>query len=273
MRLINRMFLAGFLCLFASKLYAGEAAALRLRLLIQATPDEQTQLAHLPDTHKLRVTAGFHQKLSQLCWGFGTINMLETNYLENHPEVSPEQVELSRWYIGKLAGSQQQRGTSIDALYYYIASGGIVMNADYPVYGPAAPQKTNFLGQDYTPAELFNKISGEQVYWSYAFSGNQSGWARHPDPDARSGTQSFFLAKDQMDDLILSSIIGNRKSVTYTEGGHIVQIYGATLDAQGKVQFYHVKDSYSPFFYDAAASRVHQNGFEVTTVAELSGGL
>ena len=264
-------FIAAFIFLFvASPVFADEAASRKLRQLIEVTPKERLELNRLRNTTKLRTTRGFDQGASQLCWYFSTMNMLETNYLEAHPEVSKLEVELSRWYGGKLAGSIFVRGTSIDALNFYIRKSGIVMNTDYPKYGPDLPERTTFLGEAFTPLALFEAFNQGVIYWSYGFSDAISGWAPHPDPDALRGTTSYFSKPSRMANVIVESITTNRKSVTYTEGGHIVQIYGVTFEEQGKPKFYHIKDSYSPFFYDAAASRVHQNGIEVTALGGLN---
>jgi hypothetical protein len=251
----------------AGQARADEVAALKLRRLIEVQPHERERFKALKNSTKLRVTRGFSQGGSQLCWAFSTLNMLETNYLELNPDVAAPEVELSRWYIGKLAGSTQQRGTSIDALNHYMTPRGIVMNADYPKYGPVVPETTVFRGVAQTPQSLFEAMVGPSQFWSYAFNGQKPGWGPHPDPDALSGTRSFYLDREMMDDVIATAIEERRSAVTYTEGGHIVQIYGVTRGDGGDVEFYHVKDSYSPYFYDAAASRVHANGFEVTTLA------
>jgi hypothetical protein len=57
---------------------------------------------------------------------------------------------------------------------------------------------------------------------------------------------------------------------TSSGGGHIVELYGVDLDADGIPISYYVKDSYEPYFYVADANSAHRNGFEVSTVTDLA---
>jgi hypothetical protein len=255
--------LAVFLC-FSVTSFASYEEALRVRKQIELTSVDPH--ASLPVvTKKLRTTRGFSQGGSQFCWVFGAINMLETDYLEKNPSALPEQVELSRWHFKKATGSEDTRGTIMDALYHYSPQIGLIAEKDYSTQTLSL---TTFMGQPMTPLALRDLIFGDQVFRSYAFSDTVTGEHPHPDPDALPGTVSLFVPLNKKPE-ILDRAIQMGKAIGVTIGGHIVTVYGADYDSQGHAVKYYIKDNYPGYFYDAQPSQLYSRVFEMTSVSNL----
>lgn len=124
------------------------------------------------------------------------------------------------------------------------------------------PLQTHWKGSFVAAVDVANEVFAGQEWISYA-PGTQEAFAQHADPDARAGTQSFYTSaahiKKHIDDALAAS-----HPVTYTANGHVVLIYGADYDAQGKVLRFYIKDSYEPFLYTAAPAKLYQELVEVT---------
>ncbi len=254
------LFIFLVLNLFINNSIAGLQEARALRNLIELK--DQSILENIRSTIKLRTTRGFNQGGSQLCWIFATLNMLETNYLEKHLQIAPSDVELSRFAIGHFY-AQGSRGTSIDAINFYIDKYGLVMNEDFQI-GEEPPSQTTFLDELIPVHDLSRIFLKEDEFFAYGFHQTKRGWHPHPDPDAFSQTEAYFLDKTKFKEVVITSL-KSEISVTYTHGGHILQIYGVSLDDSGNPVSYFIKDSYPNYFYEASASRVHKFGFVVTT--------
>lgn len=250
--------------------FASYEDARKLREKIEWKWDNRPSVLAAPtETVTLRTTRGFDQEDSNFCWDFSAINMLETNYLQSHPDVTPEEVELSRWYMEKATESIYRRGTTMDALYFYMPKIGLLSLQDYPEVGSTVPEQTNFRGEPKTPFELKDVIFDEQVFWSYAFSNKKQGWDTHADSDALEGTQSFYVKPEKAPEIINQSL-RDGYAVEFTANGHSTIIYGADFDADGTALKYFIKDSYDPYFYEADANLLFDELLEITTISELA---
>lgn len=245
---------------FSSNVFADYATSLNVRQQIEWTGGSLDQVV----TKKLRTTKGFDQGGSEFCWVFATLNMLETNYLEDNPAVAPEEIELDRWHFTRATKSKMRRGTVVDALYFYSPQIGLATTT----YTGGENPSTVFRGQQISPHALRDTMINNQKFWSYAFSNAISGWSQHPDSDALKGTQSFYVSPSKKAD-ILERALKMNKAVAISISGHGLVIYGADFDAQGKAVKYYVKNSYPNYFYEADAEKLLPTIWEMTTIANL----
>jgi len=249
------------LLLITHSAFPGEQEAKAFRTLIESRGPLRANVA---EDLRLRTTKGFNQGSSVLCWAFATLNILETNFLERHPEVSPDQIELSRWALGY--HGRNTYGTMANALDTYIAKFGLVMDADYALDSGPPPLLTKFLDTTLTPIELSKRVLENLKYSSYGFIGNRTGWHQHPDQDALPGTRAYYLKRSKMRELIITSL-KKRLAIYIAREGHGTVIYGATFDSNGEPITYHIKDSGGDYFYEGDAELVHDEIWEVDTYA------
>lgn len=219
-------------------------------------------------TIKLRTTKGIDQKDSLFCWAYSTANLLETSLLEKNPNLDPEAIELSRWYMENGVPNIYHLGTVIDALYTYTVKIGYVKNTDYKRGTYEIPETINFNNQKLTPLELRALLIGDKKYTSYAISETQSGWGPHLDPDATAGKKSFYISRSDLPKLIKNSL-EKKEALAFWYDEHIVTLYGADYDLSGNPIKYYIKDSYHPYFYEARAEETHKIIIEITGISEL----
>ncbi len=204
----------------------------------------------------LRVTGALDQKDSQFCWVFSTLTIVESIFLESHPQVDPKEINLSRWYFKESTGSDKNQGAIIDAANFHSREIGLVSDADYSRSDSGQITQTIFLGEKLSPFELREKLFGGLEFWSYAISDKISGWSAHPDPTARPGNQAYFVSRSEIPRIIKNSL-DQRAPIGYWFESHVVVIYGAEYDQEGKALKYLIKDSYPPYFYEKDANVVH----------------
>lgn len=127
---------------------------------------------------ELPVSRGFHQKGSQLCWAYATLNVLESNYMAIHPQSKPEfsrrSMQFSTMkdrysrYIHGTENFISERGVAIDALQL-IRSEGLVAFEDF--VDSADPYGSyDFKGEINKAATLAEKLttlfSGLDIFYS-----------------------------------------------------------------------------------------------------------
>ncbi len=117
-----------------------------------------------------------------------------------------------------------------------------------------------------TRGELNRAVVGNQIWQSFAAAkaGGAEKFDRHPDPDARLGTNSWYMPREKFAARIKASLeAGHASEVTI--GGHTVLLYGADYDADGAPVRYYIKDSYPNYFYESDAAKLHSSLMEITT--------
>lgn len=294
----------GLLILSVSVAWAGpREKALRLRQSIEASPFKNLALVREEaEVIKLPVSRGFDQLDSQLCWTHSFFNAIETMELVKNPN---RKLELSRAAFQRrtmedrlqrrLEGTDNfmsERGTPMDALAL-ARRFGLIAWSDYSeivkgvdglyasmfrlaenssleaalnrVFGPL-PEWTSLEGRPLTPLMLAAELLGDQTWVAFA-PGSREGWADHPDPDARPETRAYVMAQGKITTVIREALRDGRP-VTYGGNGHSVMIYGASFDEAGKPLKYFIKDSYPPFFYEAAPRKLNNEMLEVTLVVK-----
>jgi hypothetical protein len=217
----------------------------------------------------LRVTDHKDQGNSQFCWVFSSIAILESMFLEKHTSVDAKDINLSPWYFKESNGSEQNEGTIIDALNFHSKKLGFVSSSDYSRSDNGKVLETTFLNKVMSPTELRKELIGDHKFWAYAISSKLSGWHPNPDPSALPGTKAFFIPRIDINDIVRKSLI-QKVPVGYWFNTHVVVIYGAQYDSNGIAIKYYIKDSYAPYFYEKAASWVHENIIVLTSLANLN---
>jgi hypothetical protein len=214
----------------------------------------------------LRVTGFADQEDSQFCWVFSSMTILESMFLEKNPQVSEEDINLSRWYFKESTSSDKNQGAIIDAVNFHSKEIGLVSNSDYKRSHSGQIVETTFLGELMSPFELREKLIGNQEFWSYAISSKLSGWNPHPDPTARVGNKAFFIPRSEITRIVRNSL-EQQAPIGYWFESHVVVIYGAEYDLDGNALKYYIKDSYPPYFYEKKASWVHK---KIKTLSGIS---
>lgn len=133
------------------------------------------------------------------------------------------------------------------------------------IYG-VPPQETHLESEaPITRAALTENVIEGAVWQSYAISRDgREGWRAHPDPDARPGVQSWFMAASKIEARIKAALQAGYP-VEITIGGHCLLIYGAAYDASSRPTRYFIKDSYPDYFYEANPRETLANLLEMTT--------
>ena len=216
----------------------------------------------------LRMTNSKDQKDSEFCWVFSSIAILESIYLEKNPKVNSDSINLSEWYFKESNGSDKYQGTMIAALNSYSKEIGIVSANDYKRSDNGKVFETTFLGEVMSPLELRDKLVGSLKFWSYAISPFISGWSAHPDPTALEGEEAYFVPRSSINNIIRKSL-KLRAAIGYWFDSHVVVIYGAKYDTNGKALKYYIKDSYPPYFYERDADFVHTKIITLTGISNL----
>ncbi|MBS1960451.1 MAG: hypothetical protein JST80_13320 [Bdellovibrionales bacterium] len=131
---------------------------------------------------------------------------------------------------------------------------------------PVLPERATFLRGKIDPKEMAASVLNSEQWMEYAAidGDHAAGWADHPDPDARSESQAYFISKD----LMMAKITESLKKgipVTFANTGHVVLIYGAKFDAKGDATEFMIKDSYPGYFYTASAASVRNQMMAIGT--------
>lgn len=260
----------GLFCLLTFNsclIHAGILESLKLRDKIKIYSSRS--IPDVFETLKLRTTRGIDQEDSLYCWAFSAANLLETSYLEKHPDVKAKNIELSRWYIENALPNRWILGTSLDAIYTFSTQVGYVMNSEYSKGSLKTLKYTQFLDKKITPLQLRDLLVGDKVFWSYAISESRQGWGEHLDPDSTDGKKSFYISRKELPRLIKKALT-SKEALAFWYDEHVVTLYGADFDKNGKAVKYYIKDSYWPYFYESSAEKTHEIIIEFTAIANLN---
>ncbi len=130
------------------------------------------------------------------------------------------------------------------------------------------PEKTFFNDEWLSPVEFGSSLVITGEWNSYAISKNDSEYlATDPDPDARSGSMTYFMSREKVLEKITSALKRNRP-IVYSNIAHLVLIYGAEFDSKENPINFYIKNSngFPQFFYKADAKRTLDNLGEISVL-------
>jgi hypothetical protein len=235
-------------------------------LIIIAATSAYSQTNNCSSTLTLPVVKAYNQCRTELCWAYSFLAMVETRFVLTHPGAD---IVLSRDLL-KIYTLLDRRLRAQNGEKFVDHERGTIVDAVELVkkFGP----------------EEFAML--EDVPWiSYGFSEDFEGFYLHADSDARPETQSFYLNRTKLPEIIKKSL-ESKWPLGFLVNGHIAVLYGADFDNNGNAIVYHIVDSLligplsekkHPFeramgipipenhFYDLPANLLHQHAIEVTT--------
>jgi hypothetical protein len=129
------------------------------------------------------------------------------------------------------------------------------------------PGLTRLDGLKMTPAELAERVLGEDEWTEFDVAAGPPRVGPSDDPDARPETRVHYVSLDVVVDLIHRSLARGQAVVWGATDNHALLIYGADYDADGRPLAYWIKDSFAPYTYRAPAAEIHRRLTDVT-VAE-----
>lgn len=201
-------------------------------------------------------------KVYKTCWAEGGTPLSAAyilksyggvSYNEYHDIISPPKYSEMYYSIFTSSHTPKQQHNVADSLL--------------PIYfGAEVPETTTYNGEVMSRLEFAHRILPEGQWVTYAPSKDGSEYvAKGLDPDARRNEQTHFVSRDHFIQKIHQSLAKGRP-VLYSNSHHVVLIYGADYDKQGKPLSFYMKDSYEQlgYFYKAEHSKALDEIMEMT---------